>query len=166
MQCKLSEAKNSSARPSFFGALPPNRISIIFLSLVLLALAAGVNAQEQGSQGTDGTISGMAYLPGNNQPASQVAVSLKSDDAGVFRSVLTDYDGHFEIGGLPPGTYEVSIEEQGYQPYRSTVQFDGSSLQLELHLASFVPPPPPQNATRRTGAALVQSGPRCVTALG
>jgi len=146
MQCKLSEAKNVIARPSFLGALPSAKISAIFLSLVLFAFTVSVHAQEAGPQGTDGTISGTAYLPGNNQPASQVAVSLKSHDAGIFRSVLTDYDGFFEVRGLPSGTYEISIEEQGYQPFRSTAQFDGSSLKLELHLISFAPPPAPPNA--------------------
>lgn len=145
MQCKLFEAKNSIARPSFLGALPPNKISAIFLGLALFVFTASVNAQEPGSQGTDGTISGTVYLPGNNQPASQVAVSLKSHDAGIFRSVLTDYDGHFEISGLPSGLYEIRIEEQGYQLLRSTAQFDGSSLKLELHLISFAPPPPNAN---------------------
>lgn len=98
------------------------------------------------SQEATGTISGAVYLPGSKEPASQVAVSLKSHEAGVFRSVLTDYDGRFELSGLPAGTYEVNIEEQGYQPYRSTVEFDGFSLKLELHLAPLLPPQPAQSA--------------------
>jgi tetratricopeptide (TPR) repeat protein len=146
MQCKLSEAKNLSVRPSLFGALQPTKISAIFLSLVLFAFTASVHAQEAGPQGMDGTISATVYLPGNHEPASQVAVSLKSHDAGIFRGVLTDYDGYFEVRGLPSGTYEISIEEQGYQPFRSTVQFDGTSLKLELNLVSFTPPPAPRNA--------------------
>ena len=146
MQCKLSKAKNLGTGLSFFEALPPNKPSVIFLSLVLLAFAATVNAQEPSPQATDGTISGIAYLPGHSQPATQVAVSLKSQSAGIFRSVLTDVDGSFEILGLPSGTYEIAIEEQGYQPLRSTVQLDGSSLKLELHLLSFGQPPAPQNA--------------------
>jgi tetratricopeptide (TPR) repeat protein len=145
MRCKLSEAKNLNARPRFPQALPPNKISAIFLTLVLCAFAAGVNAQEPGTPGTDGTISGTAYLPGNNQLASQVAVSLRSHEAGIFRSVLTDYDGHFEVTGLPSGAYEITIEEQGYQPFRSTVQFDGSSLKVEFHLLSLTPPIAPKN---------------------
>lgn len=101
---------------------------------------------KEASQVANGTISGTVYLPGSKEPASQVAVSLKSHDAGIFRSVLTDYDGHFEVSGLPAGTYEVNIEEQEYKPYRSTAQFDGSALRVELHLAPLLPPQPAQSA--------------------
>jgi tetratricopeptide (TPR) repeat protein len=104
----------------------------------LFALCPLANAQDPA---TEGTISGTVFLPGNNGPASQVAVSLKSHEAGIFRSVLTDYEGHFEIRGLPPSTYEITIEEQGYQPLHSTAQLDGALLHLELHLA---PPSSPQ----------------------
>ena len=158
MRCKLSEAKNLNARPRFLKALPPNEISAIFLTLVLFAFAASVNAQEPSALGRAGTISGTAYLPGNNQPASQVAVSLKSHDAGIFRGVLTDYDGHFEVTGLPSGTYEITIEEQGYQPLRSTVPFDGTSLKVELHLLPFAPPPAPQNANTVSARELMIPG--------
>ena len=72
MRCKLSEAKNLNARPRFLKALPPNEISAIFLTLVLFAFAASVNAQEPSALGRAGTISGTAYLPGNNQPRSGV----------------------------------------------------------------------------------------------
>lgn len=117
---------------------------------------ATIGAQEAASQevasakttpqDASGTISGTVFLPGSKEPASQVAVSLKSQDAGVFRSVLTDYDGHFELSGLPAGTYEIAIEEQEYKPYRSTAQFDGSTLRLELHLTALLPTPPAQTA--------------------
>lgn len=108
-------------------------------------------SQEAASQGAasyqaGGTISGTVYLPGRKEPASQVAITLKSHDAGIFRSVLTDYDGHFEVLGLPADKYEVSIEEQGYQPYRSTAELEGLALQLELHLTSLASPQPVQNA--------------------
>jgi len=49
---------------------------------------------------------------------------------------LTDYDGRFEIRGLPPGTYEISIEEQGYDPFWTTARLEGPSLKLELQLAA------------------------------
>ena len=140
MQCQLSDNTCTKIR------LPFARILLLVLSFALFAWAGKVNAQEQDSQKKDGAISGTVYLPGNNQPASQVAVSLKSHDAGIFRSVLTDYDGHFDVPGLPAGTYEITIEEQGYEPHRSTAEFEGTALKLELRLMASGAPPVPPNA--------------------
>jgi len=103
-------------------------------------------AQDESPKGTEGVISGTVYLPGKDSPASQVAVSLKSQDAGVFRSFLTDYDGHFEVHRLPFATYEISIEEQGYEPFRTAAQLDGPSLKLELRLTRSGPPLAPYSA--------------------
>jgi tetratricopeptide (TPR) repeat protein len=75
-------------------------------------------------------------LPQNNQPATQVAVSLKSHDAGIFRSILTDYDGRFEVRGLVPGIYEVTVEEAGYETLRTKVQLDRPSTKIDLHLTA------------------------------
>lgn len=160
MRCKPFHFASSTSAPSqgcgLFRHSQPNWTLHVLLSLALFASAPTVRAQEaasqQGgspktaSQDASRTISGTVYLPGGSEPASQVAVSLKSHAAGVFRSILTDYDGHFEVSGLSAGTYEVTIEEQGYQPYRSTAEFDGSSLKLELHLAPLAPTQPFQSA--------------------
>jgi tetratricopeptide (TPR) repeat protein len=160
MRCKLFHFASRTSAPSqsrrLFRASQSNRALAILLGLALLASVATVRAQEASNQESgspktakqeaSGTISGTVYLPGSKEPASQVAVSLKSHEAGIFRSVLTDYDGHFEVLELPAGKYEISIEEQGYQTYRSTAEFDGSSLKLEPHLTSLAAPQPAQNA--------------------
>lgn len=115
-----------------FQPLLPHRALLILLNLALLVFGRTTHAQEISSQHRDGTIAGIVSLPGDNQPASQVTVSLRS--AGVSRSVLTDDDGHFEVPGLPPGKYEISIAAQNYLPCQSIAQFDGSHLRLEFHL--------------------------------
>ena len=146
MQCKLSDSSGTEIRSTVLRAFLCSRILLIVLCVALVAWGEKVNAQGQDPQKTDGAISGTVYLAGDNQPASQVAVSLKSHAAGIFRSVLTGHDGHFEVQGLPAGTYEISIEEQGYEPYRSTAQFDGTALKLELRLSASGAPPVPANA--------------------
>ena len=150
MQSQLLDFTGTKIRSTVLSVVlrtfPFGRILLLVLSFALFAWGGKVKAQEQDSQRTDGAISGTVYLPGDKQPASQVAVTLKSHDAGIFRSVLTDYDGHFEVSGLPAGTYEISIEEQGCEPHRSTAQFDGTPLKLELRLAPSGAPPVPANA--------------------
>ena len=150
MQSQLPDFTSAKIRSTVLSVVlrtfPFGRILLLVLSFALFAWGGKVKAQEQDSQNTHGAISGTVYLPGAKQPASQVAVSLKSHDAGIFRSVLTDYDGHFEVPGLPAGTYEISVEEQGCEPHRSTAQFDGTALKLELRLAPSGAPPVPANA--------------------
>jgi hypothetical protein len=96
---------------------------ILFLSfslnLALIAWAPMVGAQSSQSDQKDGKISGTVLLKANNRPASQVAVRLKSHAVGVFRSILTDLEGHFEARSLPPSTYEIVVEEPGYEPRKS-----------------------------------------------
>lgn len=164
MQCKLSNVVDTTSGLRLGRAPQTNPARAIVLALAFLAASAVVRAQDLhvdtqkpeaqtaeapktdgAASAAPGTISGTVFLPGE-LPASQVAVTLKSHDAGVFRGLLTDYEGRFEVSGLPAGRYEVGIEEQGYEPYRTTAQFDGNSLKLELRMAALAAPQPPPNA--------------------
>jgi tetratricopeptide (TPR) repeat protein len=93
-------------------------------------------AQAPVSDQADGQISGTVLLKVNNRPASQVAVKLKSHAVGIFRSILTDFDGHFEIKNLPASTYEIVVDEPGYEPAQTNAQLDGSTSKLVLYLKS------------------------------
>jgi Tfp pilus assembly protein PilF len=125
--------------------VPPIRslkflLNLLLISVTWIACTPIAQAQVSDFQSTDGKISGIVLSQGDNRPMTQVAISLKSHSAGVFRSVLTDYDGHFEVVGLAPGTYEISVEESGYQPVRTKAQLDGPSLRLVLYLMSSTEP--------------------------
>jgi len=113
---------------------------ILFLSfslnLALIAWPPIVNAQGSQFDRTDGKISGTVLLKENNRPAGQVAVKLKSHAAGIFRSVLTDFEGHFEVQSLPPSTYEIVVDEPGYEPAQTSAQVDGTASKLVLYLNS------------------------------
>jgi tetratricopeptide (TPR) repeat protein len=151
MPGKLGAATHSSVNPGLkagtrlFSAVSVNSARFLAISLfAVLACSTAVFAQD-GTPKPNGSISGTVYTQPDNRPASQVAVSLKSHEAGIFRSILTDYDGHFEFSALPQGTYEISIEEQGFEPFHSTAQFDGPSLKLELHITSSTPSRAPES---------------------
>ncbi len=111
MLCKLQNAKNWSVKAGF--------LAILILSISAIVWAPMAKAQVPYSEQTDGIISGTVLLKAGNRPASQVAVKLKSHAAGIFRSVLTDFEGHFEVRSLPPSTYEIVVDEPGYEPNRA-----------------------------------------------
>jgi tetratricopeptide (TPR) repeat protein len=109
-------------------------LNVLVIAAFSIAWTPMVQAQVPDSEKADGKISGTVLSQGDNRPMTQVAVSLKSHSAGVFRSILTDYDGHFEVAGLPPSTYEIRVEESGYEPAQTKAQLGGSSLNLVLYL--------------------------------
>ena len=114
--------------------LPKLILKFMLIIGVLSAIAATASAQSSDFVATDGNISGTVLSQGDDRTLSQIAVGLKSQSLGIFRSVLTDYSGHFEVRGLPAGTYEIVVEESGYEPLQTNAQLAGSQLKLVLHL--------------------------------
>jgi len=110
-------------------------LPILCLNLFLAGYLPNSNAQSTEIALPTGTISGTVLSQGDNRTLSQVAVKLKSHSAGEFRSILTDYDGHFEAAGLPVGSYEINVEESGYDTVQTKVQLEGTSLKLVLYLS-------------------------------
>src|SRR5437588_2736114 len=108
----------------------------LFVTMAAFAWAPTAKAQASTSERTEGIISGTVLLKTGNRPASQVAVKLKSHAVGIFRSVLTDFEGHFEVRSLPPSTYEIVVDEPGYEPAQTNTQVDGTASKLVLYLNS------------------------------
>src|SRR6266568_5878597 len=136
MLCKLQDFKKWPPRAALLPTLFLNMILIVCVPTTMVQ--AQLPTDEQGR----GKISGTVLLKKGNRPASQVAVKLKSHAAGIFRSVLTDLEGHFEVRSLPPSTYEIVVDEPGYEPAQASTQLDGSSSPLVLYLN---PPNPAQS---------------------
>ncbi len=131
MRVELSRVEKSRQRASFFLMLVLN----FLLSLTLMiAWAPCAKAQVSSLDGVEGEISGTVLLEADKRPASQVAVKLKSRVAGVFRSVLTDFEGHFQVQNLPRGTYDIAVDEEGYEAAQSSAQLDGPSAKLVVYL--------------------------------
>ena len=131
MLCEVWKPEKSRPRAKF---LPILFLNLVLIPWALLANAPIARAQSSDLVETDGKISGTVFSQGDNRTLSQVAVRLKSHAAGVFRSILTDYDGHFEVAGLPPGSYEITVEESGYDTVRTKAQIEGRFLKLVLYL--------------------------------
>src|SRR6476646_3074161 len=132
MQLEVSRVEKSRRRSKFLPILLLN----FFLNLTLIAWTQDARAQVSKFENGDGEISGTVLLDANKRPASQVAVSLKSRVAGIFRSVLTDLEGRFKVQNLPRGTYEIAVDEEGYEAAQTIAQLDGPSSKLVLYLKS------------------------------
>lgn len=129
---EVSTVEKSRRRAKFLPILLLN----LFLNVTLIAWTPDARAQVSKFENGDGEISGTVLLDANKRPASQVAVSLKSRVAGIFRSVLTDLEGRFKVQNLPRGTYEIAVDEEGYEAAQTSAQLDGPSSKLVLYLKS------------------------------
>ena len=132
MRLEVSPVKMSYLRERFL----PRLVLRLCLYLILLIWVPSAKAQASSFESSEGEISGTVLLEANKRPASQVAVSLKSRAAGIVRSVLTDLEGHFHVRNLPRGTYEIAVEEAGYEAAQTSAQLDGPSAQLVMYLKS------------------------------
>jgi len=111
-------------------------LPIVLLNFALVTYTSVAYAQNSSFVATEGRISGTVLMNTDHRPASQVAVSLKSHVSGIFRTILTDVEGHFEVRGLPPDTYEIVVDEPGYESARSSAQLNGPSAELVIYLRS------------------------------
>ena len=83
-----------------------------WLAITLLASTLGVPTPAT-AQTTNGVISGIvsdaqgAVLPG-------VTLTLRNTETGLTRTLVTETDGIYRAGGLPPGPYSIRAELQGF----------------------------------------------------
>jgi tetratricopeptide (TPR) repeat protein len=135
MLCKLPKFEKSRLQASFLPIFLLNiSLSLAPILWVLAVCTPTAVAQVPNLERTEGMISGTVLSKLDDRPVEQAAVSVKSHSLGVFRSILTDYDGRFELRGLPAGTYVVVVEQAGYESLETKAQFEGSPLKLVLHL--------------------------------
>ena len=59
-----------------------------------------------------------------------VLLSLRNVDTGVLRTAVTEADGSYRFAGLPPGSYDISAELQGF----ATVEVKNQALTIGLEL--------------------------------
>ncbi len=112
-----------------------------WLLLGLLVCTPIVRAQIAGFDRQPVEIFGTVFLEGANRPIGDIIVNIRSLTGGPFASVLTDWNGRFQVRGLDPGMYEIVVEESGYEPTRESLRLYGPSPPLELHLRASNPSP-------------------------
>ena len=104
------------------------------LLTLFLILAPRARAQSTTVDKPSGEISGTVLLEADNRAAEGVIVSVKSLSGGPFASVLSDYDGRFQVRRLPPGTYEIAADEPGFESTRKTAEVNGAAANVVLYL--------------------------------
>jgi hypothetical protein len=84
--------------------------TLVSLTLAWLVLAAGASAQQSASSALVGQITDATQgaLPG-------ATVTVTNTGTNAQRTTVTDAEGRFSIPGLPPATYHIKAELQGFQ---------------------------------------------------
>src|ERR1700756_3235146 len=85
--------------------------------------------------GTSGEIRGAVTDPsGGTIPKATVEVT--DPEKGIRRSVVTESDGLYEVAGLPPSAYTVTVQAAGFQTetHKNVVLNVGQALVLDFHL--------------------------------
>src|SRR2546430_1989842 len=84
---------------------------LVSLTLVWIAvLASAARAQQSASSGIVGRVTdtSQAALPG-------ATVTVTNSGTNAQRTTMTDAEGRFSIPNLPPATYDIRVELQGFQ---------------------------------------------------
>jgi hypothetical protein len=99
--------------------------------LVILLVASGTLAQST----TDGAIAGTVLDP-SGAAVPNAKVTVKNHGTNAEETVTTDNTGYFRVGKLQPATYTVSIEVQGFAPFRAeqVIVQVGSVTEISAHL--------------------------------
>ena len=102
--------------------LPAHRSALLFILFIFLAVLASPSLYAQAAGSFQGNVldkSGLA-LPG-------ATVSVTEQGTGLSRTSKTDASGHYLVPLLPVGTYDVRVEDSGFQ----TAASKGLRLQVQ-----------------------------------
>ncbi len=97
--------------------------SSLFSTAVLICLLISATAafsQNKGIPGSNepGNISGTVTLHDSNKPAAHVKVEIRTNSGQLIDTYFTESDGRFSSASIPNGQYVITVESEGYKPYR------------------------------------------------
>ncbi|MDP1857119.1 MAG: TonB-dependent receptor [Gemmatimonadaceae bacterium] len=102
-------------------------------SLASLAAAAGL-AISLGAQTTTGSVRGYVRDPAGN-PLADAQISARSVDMGLLRGTVSNTSGFYNLPGLRPGPYEISIRRLGFAAQTRAVTVSiGQTITLEFRM--------------------------------
>ena len=119
---------------------PPRRPWAVPLALLIVALLLPGAARAQGT----GTISG-TIVDASDQVLPGATVTLTNERTANTQTAVTDSRGEFTFRAVPPGSYTVAIELQGFRKYvrknnvlETSAELTLGHLKLELGVVSEV----------------------------
>ena len=106
-----------------------NKLSL-FIITALLSFAVF------GQQKKPAIVSGIVKDARTKAPLIEAVVTLKSDAFEGEKYAVTDSTGMYRINNLPPGTYTVSFEMEGYEKFSKDgiVVVPGMSLGVSFEM--------------------------------
>jgi Carboxypeptidase regulatory-like domain len=84
------------------------------------------------------SLSGTVYDP-QHQAIPGAAVQLTSDSTHAVRQVVSNEQGIFQVTGLLPDLYKVSVQAQGFAPFNQSIHLEvgqPTTLDVDLKLSS------------------------------
>src|SRR5215472_8990849 len=101
--------------------------NLIIASLVLALVTAGGVWAQVGTTSLRGTVTDKT-----GAVVSNAKVSLTNAGQGLTRDMNTSNTGEYEFLALPPGTYSLTVETQGFR------KFENKNVQLLVNLPATV----------------------------
>ena len=102
---------------------------VVLLSLLLPVLSTAVNAQSNYA-----SLSGTVFDP-QQKVLAGCAVQLASNSTGAARQAVTNDQGVFQITGLLPGDYNLTVQASGFATTNQKLTLEvGQSMNLDLSL--------------------------------
>lgn len=97
--------------------IPITILAVVASIAMFLALGAGTPAW---AQLTTASISGTVV--DQNGPIPGASIAAVNTQTGFLHETTAGNDGKFQLAGLPPGTYEITVKAEAYKPQSRTMQ--------------------------------------------
>ena len=108
--------------------------TLLLVAVLPLVVGPGASAQSQFA-----TLSG-TVTDSSGAIVSGAAVTLKYSASGETRKTVTNDDGFFSVPTLPAGTYDVTVEIQGFQTWHGrNIVLNGSdsrTMKIEMKVGA------------------------------
>jgi Tfp pilus assembly protein PilF len=95
--------------------------------ICLLIFSTAAFSQNKGIPGSNdpAAISGTVVYHADNKPAAHVKVEVRTYSGQMIDTYFTESDGRFSTTVIPPGQYVITVEAEGYKPFRQEEEMLG-----------------------------------------